>query len=283
VDVPPLRSPNPAWRALISPIDGQGSQGIWFWLDPQGDAPTRVLSLLVNDVAGLQEAGYDQNGELAQHLPPRQPPGTVHQVVFPGASATLSLLEATFDAGRHLVQEALGVSHATGQVPPLSYAVLSDALWKWSGPKEAARRSIEPPSTAEVATLRPRTADLLSHPAFETWFVQSEAVSKAAGRLGWGALLGSLGTSPVVDDLIRRHFTKETMSCYRRRLERTAEWLWLAGDEKTAKLALVAASTLEEGAPMNHPLAQRMVQMGLAVALQRLAFGSDRQGETQRR
>lgn len=278
VDVPPLPSPHPAWRALISPVDGQGSQSIWFALDPQQDAPTRVLSVLVNDLAGVQGAAWDRNGELAKYLPPKQSLGTVHHVALPGASTALSLLETTFDTGRRLVQEALAINHAKDQVPPLGYAVLSDTLWKWKGNQLAERPSIEQPSEAEVVALCSRTADLLSHPAFETWFVQGEAVLNVARRFGlWTLFHGPPGKNPMVNDLIRHHFSTEGIARYRRRLERTAEWLWLAGEKETARLALVAALTLKESAPENHPLAQRMVQVGLAFAIQSLALDPNQQ------
>jgi hypothetical protein len=133
------------------------------------------------------------------------------------------------------------------------------------------------PSAGEAASLRPRTADLLRHPAFATWFVQSEAVFKAAARLGWGALFhGRPGISPAVAELVGGHFSPEATARYCRRLEGMAEWLWLAGDEGTASLALAAAATLGDGPPENHPLAGRMVQAGLAFALQSLAVDAHR-------
>ncbi len=275
VNVPPLHPPDPAWRALISPIDSQGLQSIWFLLNPQKDVPVRALAVLIHDLAGVWDAVCDRNDELAQHLPSKRLPGTVHQVVFPGAPVKLPLLETTFDTGRCLVQEALTVNHARNQVPPLGYAVLSDFLWKWDGYKLDERPPVERPSETELATLHVRTADLLDHPAFETWFVQSEALLSVARQLGWGALAyGQPGQSQLLNGLIRRHFGPEEVACYRNRLERMAEWLWLAGEKKTARLAMAAALTLKEEAPENHPLARRMIELGLVVALQGQALGA---------
>jgi len=278
VGVPSLDLPHPAWRALVSPVDGQGSQSIWFLLDPQRDAPTRVISVLLNDLVGVWNAAYDRHGELEQYLPSERLPGKVHQVIFPGASAALPLLDTSFDAGRRLVREALAVNHAAEQVPPLDYAVLSDALWKWDSRSLDEPFHVERPSAAEVRALRAHAADLLTHPAFALWFVQSEALLSVARQLGWGALaLGKPAQSQLLNGLVRLHFGPEEVARYRSRLERMADWLWLAGEKETARLALVAALTLEEGAPENHPLAQRMVELGLAVALRDLPSGFGQQ------
>jgi len=272
VSVPSLDAPHPSWRALVSPVDGQGSQSVWFQLEPQRDAPARVFCVLVNDLAGVWDAVYDRNGELEAYLPSERLPGKVHDAVFPGALAALPLLEMTFDAGRRLVRDALAVNHAADRMPPLNYAVLSDALWKWDGCSLAESCPVEPPSAAEVRALRAHTADLLDHPAFGAWFVQSEALFSVARQLGWGATaMGQPGQSELVSGLVRLHFGPEEVVRYRSRLERMAEWLSVAGEKDIARLALVAALTLEEGGPENHPLARHMVELGLAAALRDLS------------
>jgi len=276
VDVPPLESPEPAWRALISPIDGQGSQSVWFWLDPPKDESIRVFSVFINDLTGVWDAIYDRNDELAQCLPAECLPGAVHQAIFPGASTRLPLLETAFDVGRRLVREALAVNHARSQPSPLSYAVLSDLLWKWDDRGLDERPPVERPSPAELAVLRARTADLLGHLAFETWFIQDEALLGTARRLGWGA---SAEVRPqrgqLLNELIRHYFGPQEVAIYCNRLENMAEWLWLAGEKDAARLALAAALTLKEDAPENHPLTRRMVELGLAIALQSLALGAN--------
>jgi hypothetical protein len=234
--------------------------------------------VLLNDLVGVWNAAYDRHGELEQYLPSERLPGKVHQVVFPGASAALPLLETSFDAGRRLVREALAVNHAAEQIPPLDYAVLSDALWKWDSHSLDEPFHVERPSAAEVRALCAHAADLLTHPAFALWFVQSEALLSVARQLGWGALaLGQPAQSQLLSGLVRLHFGPEEVARYRSRLERMADWLWLAGEKETARLALVAALTLEEDAPENHPLARRMVELGLAVALRDLPSGLNQQ------
>jgi hypothetical protein len=271
VGVPSLHPSHPAWRAMVSPIDGQGSQSVWFLFDPRQDTPVHILGLLLNDFVGIQDAVYDRNDKVAQCLPLERRLGTIHQVVFPGASAALSLLETTFDTGRYLVQKALAINHDQDRVPPLRYAMLSDALWKWEVGQQDEWPQIDPPSATEMATLRAHTARLLDHVAFETWFVQSEALFPVVRRLGWGVLFQR--SSPWLKDLTRRCFTPEAVARYRNWLERMAGWLWLAGEAETARLALAAAVTLNETAPENHPLARRMVERGVAVALQEMDLG----------
>ncbi len=273
-DVPALEPPHPAWRALVSPIDSQGSQSILFVLRPQKDAPVCVLSVLLNDLVGVWDAAYDMTGEVEQSLPSEPIRGAVHRMALSDASAALPLLEASFDTGRRLVREALAVNHARAQVPPLSYAVVSDTLWKWDSRSLDEPRHLEPPLAAEVTSLRPHTAQLLDHPAFEAWFVQSEALVSVARQLGWASLaLSRSGQRRILNSLIHLHFEPEQVARYCNRLERMAHWLQLADDKEAARLALVAAQTLKDSTPEAHPLARRMVERGLAVALRDLASG----------
>jgi hypothetical protein len=273
VNAPLLCPPQPSWRSLVSPIDSRGYQSVWFLFDPSQDAPVQMLSVLLNNLTGIQNVACDHDGELAQCLPSERRLGMVHQVVFPGAPAALPLLETTFDAGRHLVREALAAGYAQEREPPLNYATLSDALWKWEIRQGEEWPQLDPPSAAEVAASSPHVASLLDHVAFETWFVQSEALSRVVREVGWRALFRrSPEGAALLDDLIRWHFSPEAIARYCRWLERMAGWLWLAGEAKMARLALVAAITLEEIAPENHPLAQHMVVRGIAIALREMGL-----------
>ena len=281
VEVPSLRPPHPAWRALVSAIDGQGSQSAWFLFEPQQDAPVSVFGVLLNDLVGVQNAIYDHEGELVQSLPSERRLGQVQRVVFPGASVASLLLETTFDAGRHLVREALAVNHARERFPPLRYAVLSDALWRWEGDLQAGWPQVNPPSVAEVTALRAHIAELLDHPAFDTWFLQGEALSHAVRRLEWTPMFRQpLEQNPWLDELTRRCFSPEVVAHCCNRLEKMAGWLWLASEVDVARLAMVAAVTLRETAPEGHPLARRVVERGVTFALREMAstLGPQRRG-----
>jgi hypothetical protein len=281
VEIPSLHPPHPAWRALVSAIDGQGSQSVWFLFEPQQDAPVGVLGVLLNDLIGIQNAICDHEGELAQRLPSERQLGRVQWVVFPGAAGASPLLETTFETGRHLVREALAVNHARERFPPLRYAVLSDALWKWEGDPQAGWPQVNLSSVAEVTALRAHTAELLDHPAFDTWFLRSEALSHALRRLEWATVFRQpLEQSAWLDELTRRCFSPEVTAHYGNRLEKMAGWLWLAGEVDVARLAMAAAVTLRQTAPEGHPLARRMVKRGVTLALRETAstLGPQRRG-----
>ncbi len=278
IDVPSLPPPPSTWQALVSAVDGQGSQNIWFLFNPQPDAPLRVLSVMINDLVGVWDAVYDREGELLPYLPQERPPGTVHEVALPGSTAALCLLTTTFDLGRRLLRQALALNHAGNQCPPQSYAVMSDFFWKWDDRSLDAPSPIEPPPEAELAALRVRTVELLDHAVFRTWFVQSDTLLGVARQLGWGVLAyGSAQSSQLLDGLVRFHFGAQEIARYHDRLTRMAEWLWLANEKEAARLALVAALTLKQDTPENHPLARRMVELGLMVTLRGLALGFSQQ------
>ena len=132
-----------------------------------------------------------------------------------------------------------------------------------------------------VTALRAHTAELLDHPAFDTWFLQGEVLSHAVQHLEWTTVFQQpLEQSAWLNELTRRCFSPEVAAHYCDRLAKMAGWLWLAGEADVAQLAMVATITLRETAPEGHPLARRMVERGVTFALREMAstLGPQRRG-----
>jgi hypothetical protein len=265
VAVEPLPLPDPAWRALVSPVDGLGQQSIWFILEERQTAHARFLNVLLNDRAGaVRAAGHRQVPVLM--LPPRQSPGHLHDAALPDGSGAMLLMEASFDLGRRLVNDALAWNRQT-QIPvagPLR--LLSSWLWSVGAdslpPKRLPENGMGDPSLAAT------TDRLLEHPAFATWTMRNETILQVAEDLAshpgrdremWiRRLTGNILAEPVVVEAIGQ------------RLTAMSEWLLLAGDAFQSRLALAAANALADGPPHDQPFIQALVRRDLDLLVKSL-------------
>ena len=266
VEVAPLPVPEPGWRALISPPSGLGQQSVWFIQGSQWTEHAQFLNILLSDRAGAVEAMAHARVPF-QMLPPRQPPGHLHDIALPDGSGAMLMLEASFDVGRRLVADALAHNLRT-QIPVAGPLRLqSPWLWGVAGAGSLPPREL-PDLSSEDETLLPDSAQLLEHPAFVTWTARSEATLQAAEAAlrhpGWDLdiwvkrLTGQLFGEPAMVEVLSK------------RLEATSEWLLLAGDEHRARLALVASRAVLVGPPQDHPFLHAVVRRDLTWTLQSL-------------
>jgi hypothetical protein len=199
-----------------------------------------------------------------QMLPPRQSPGHLHDIGLPDGSGAMLMLEASFDVGRRVVADALA-HNLTTQIPiagPLR--LLSPWLWAVAGADSLPPRELPALSSEDETYLR-ASAELLEHPAFVTWTARSEATLQAAEEAlrhpGWDLefwvkrLTGELFGEPAWAQVLSQ------------RLEAMSEWLLLAGDERQARLALVASRAILTGVSQDHPFLQAMVRRDLVWTL----------------
>jgi len=271
VEVNPLPGPDPAWRALISPVNGLGQRSIWFIQENRSTAHAQILNVLLSDRAGAVEAvGHTQ--VPVPLLPPRRPLGHLHDIALPDGSGAILMLEGSFDLGRRLVVEALPLNWET-QIPvagPLR--LLSPWLWGYAGADSLPSRVL-PKLSAEDKTLVATSGRLLEHPAFVTWSARSEATFRAAEEAlrhpGWkldvwvNRLTSELFAVPLVVQMISD------------RLVDMSEWLLLADDEPWARLALVAAEAILEDPLQEQPLLRAVVRRDLEHALASLQNDSE--------
>ena len=263
VEVRPLSPPEPEWRALVGAMDGLGQQNVWFIQEDAGTGIVRFLNVLLNDRAGAVEAvGHAQVPALM--LPPRQPAGHIHDVALPDGSGALLMLETDFDVGRRLVLEALTYNRETKIPVAGPLRLLSPWLWGYAGADALPSRTL-PQRPAEDLSL---TGHLIGHPAFATWTVRSQVIFQAAEEAlrhpGWNMevwvrrLAGELFSQPAVAQV------------FHRRLLAMSEWLLLAGDEGSARLALAAAKALLEANSQDQAFVQALVRRDLQLALHSL-------------
>jgi hypothetical protein len=263
VEVRPLSPPEPEWRALVGAMDGLGQQNVWFIQEDAGTGIVQFLNVLLNDRAGAVEAvGHAQVPALM--LPPRQPAGHLHDVALPDGSGALLMLETDFDVGRRLVLEALTYNRETNIPVAGPLRLLSPWLWGYSGADALPPRTL-PQRPAKDPSL---TGHLLGHPAFATWTVRSQVIFQAAEEAlrhpRWNLevwvrrLAGDLFSQPAVAQV------------FHRRLVVMSEWLLLAGDEGSARLALAAAKALLEENTPDQAFVQALVRRDLQLALHSL-------------
>jgi hypothetical protein len=259
-DLPPV---DPAWRALVSPIDGRGQQSVWFIQEIRGGAGARFLNVLLSDRAGAVEAaGHRHVSPLA--LPPRRPKGHLHDIALPDGSGAMLMLETSFDVGRRLVLEALARNRET-QIPVAGVLrLLSPWLWEVGGADSLPPRAL-PELAAEDRALVAMSDRLVAHPAFATWTVLSETTIRAVEEMlrhpGWDLavwikrLAGELFGEPAVVQKLSR------------RLVAMSEWLLLAGEDRWSRVALASARALPGEAPQELGFVRALVQRDLELVL----------------
>ena len=262
VKIEDLPSPDPDWRALVSPVDGVGQQSVWFIQPERRTAQARFLNILLDDQMGAVNAAAHDQAPVAA-LPPQRPVGHLHDVILPDGSGSLLMLEVPFDMGRRLVRDALALNRRT-QVPVTGPLRLrSPWLWAAAGADELPPRAL--PEIARGEESLWTVSDLLlSHPAFATWTVQSEAILEAASdlqRRRWDRetwikqFAAELAGEPVVVEVLSE------------RLLVMSEWLLISGDKTRSRIALVTARRLRAGGVRNMPLLRELVRRDLENAL----------------
>lgn len=266
VKVTPLPPADPVWRALISSLNGLGQQSVWFIQGSQQTEHARFLNILLSDRAGAVEA-MGHTRVPVQMLPPRRPPGYLHDIVLPDGTGGMLMLETSFDVGRRLVLDALAHNLRT-QIPvagPLR--LLSPWLWGVAGGDSLPSRQL-PDLSREGKVSPSASAQLLDHPAFVTWTARSEATLQAAEEVlnhpSWDPELW-------VRRLTGELFGEPTMvKVLSRRLEAMSDWFFLADDEYLARLALSASRSMLDSSPQDHPFLQAVVRRDLEWTLDSL-------------
>ena len=260
-------SPRPHIRALLSPIDGAGGQVIWFIEHSAAQDIGQSLTLIARDPDGLAFALGAPTARI-QSLPPLRPEGSVHSVTPDEGTPALLMLEAPVAVARFVVQQALKLNWAAGTTPPVEYRLLNPLIWADGDAGEAS------PLPAPADRAPHELAALLDHPAFASWFWQSEAVLAAAKRLRRG--YASAARTEEITALAATHFGPSILHSYQQRLEGMARWLSLANQTATAEMAMAAAAHLATCRPAESPFVRRLIGIGLDVAQVSLQSGHKR-------
>jgi hypothetical protein len=274
IALPDLPTPHPAWRALVSPVDGLGRQSVWF-IQPTADGHgARFLSVMLLEGIGLNSAFANPTARVDE-LPHPQPKGTVHQIGMVGAPQQLILLEAPFDYGRTLLLRAAIDNRAEGYVFPPEIRLYGRWLWQCSA--DGLPWPVERPDPPAAGTDLLRETDrLLGHMAFEGWFAHSDVLYQAAETLAEGT---GGDNWRLVQRLAHQQFADPAqVTRYQHRLDAMAEWLGLADDSMAAQLAQAASDALGTISPVEIPFTLALVRRGLEMAIHNLRLSTGMEG-----
>jgi len=275
------------WRALVSPVDGEGNQTVWFIQEADQQGVCRFLGMTISDSQGISQA-YGRYDVPATGLPRRLPMGRLHRISLSGptpaqadehqasrrrpwrpeADPVLLLLEADLEYGRRLARAGQESTLRQQRPLPAEYRLLGSMLWQY---EDAAVATGRPSSDAQEfrSDLLPLTADLLAYPAFQGWFVRGDlAVRHAAAMTQWTPTVFLEGVRSWAAALARACFDPATLGQLRARLEAMEEWLWRAGEIHLAELTACAATTVTTTPPEQHPFTLRMAELGLYAVLE---------------
>jgi hypothetical protein len=285
VPIEPLPPPDPRWRALVSPPDGEGNRVVWMVSDPDAEGECSFVGVSISESEGIIQT-YGRHRVSAQLLPERAPLGQVHNVSLgrPPESQEdmlLHLLEADFDYGRRLIHQGQRRALAIGGALPVEYRLLGMLLWAY----DLAGLDQEPPSTQvpeEMGAHLEETLQLFGHPGFRGWHARGEIVVKhATAMLQWMPLVFLEGVASWAQSLAEEYFDPDTLIEVGLRLEAMQEWLERAQEPKLAQLAAIAARTVTVVPPAEHPFTLRIAEMGLNLFLEQaqMQMGSNRKKE----
>jgi hypothetical protein len=288
VEVAPRPPVDAAWRTLVSPIDGEGSQVIWFIDEVNGRGQCRFVGFSINDHEGIRQV-YGHVDVPADTLPERRMRGHIHNIALesgppdesegasdemvPSPGILLHMLESEFDYGRWLVREAQARNVRQDRPVPVEYRLFGPWLWQYDDTQvgQGLWQGSGTVGTGKPTGSLAETTILLSHPAFRGWFAYGEQILRHAVSAlqrkpliaGWDA-----GDDPAA--LARAYFDRAMIARLRYRLTVMSEWLRRAGDARAAGLATLVAETLTVMSPAEHPFTRRMIELGLRAAIEQL-------------
>lgn len=262
----PWVAPDRRWRVLMSPVDGAGAQLLWFVGHAPAEEQAAVLSVVAEDAYGLTSASAVLSAGLAD-LPPERPAGHLHRLAVGRRSLPLLLLEAPVEAGRNALQVALARNWESSTPTPLAYRLLNLPIWLAEPAGEAApvheaapaREAADGRAGVVGADDFQDTAGLLDHPALRGWaWPLEDAPARVVGA--------DADRIALVTRLVQSRFTPAVVSSYRRRLQRMAEWLALAGDAPAAALVGIVVDQLDAMRPEEIPFLRRLIDIGLSTS-----------------
>jgi hypothetical protein len=266
VDVRPLPQVDADWRCLISPVDGEGNQSVWFMHTVPGQTVCCFLNVVLNDSRGVVDAIGDDQAQ-ARVFPVNRRKGALHVFALSDAPVDSIVMEADFDYGRQLVRRALPLNAETHEPLPLAYRLCSDYLWGYDVDGVSTERCLPHVTEEAAAELLPFTGTLLDHVAFAAWYSADKLVYRQAMRsLCQRRSPAKRNSVAWLQEIMNGCFDSRARARCASQLAKMSEWLLLLGDEWTAEMALAASMTLQEGEAANHPFLARLVERGVTRA-----------------
>jgi hypothetical protein len=269
--------PSPTWEeeptpwlpleaVHLSAVDGAGAQVLL--LLRHWEAGTRLVAdVLQTDTWGLKDA-------FGRY---RAPAGELASLSVEFFRTGVGLVEADLPSARGALITALATNVATGRPVPPTFELWEPFFHDTFPPttdEATAVPELDEAAFASRADLVRRSAALLEHPFFESWFFNPDEI----GPLLDGVVLGPGGRLKEVQygPLIRQLVDAPLRERLRQRLRRQAWILDRDGDGRARDLALAIAASLAEATAAGltkHPFLRAMVDASLDSLLPALAFG----------
>ena len=259
------------WRALISPADPSGSQSVWLLHPGVSAASGKSMSGVLVGFAHSVHTGITQlfGTETLDYtlLPPIKPIGTLVTVTMDNGR-TATMLEAPFDYGRWLLQEAIKQRLAQGGTLPEEYKLYNDLIWQFAPPvvDETLQRlwrqdGESVPTAVESGILVADTAALFAHGAMEGWQLRN-----------WGLLPSAyqsvLSQQELVGALLKQMATtgdsREVAQALVAGLQAQAVWFAIAGEAGLAQKAARLAQQLPHLPLTDNPILAHMLAAAIA-------------------
>lgn len=263
--------PSPeGWRALISPVEASGNQAVWLLYTPPPPQQAIFLNLVVNLHTGVL-ASYGNEQVDSTDQPSHHSVGELVSVSMVN-NQTVVFLEAPFDYGRWLVQQALQVHWQENAWQPLfgEYTLYNDRIWQFDAPQVEERlQALVSDQSASQNNAPNRTEqpfdhhefnheeamrELLEHPAMAGWWVYARLVLQAIQA---DARFEDENTQSAVATLL------ETISQwpdhaplfqgFRTGLLAQAGWLYIAGSHRNAHYAHYLGVNFDQIPPQENP------------------------------
>lgn len=245
------------WRALLGLAEPGGMQSIWLVRMPRANSFGVLLGFVLGRRAGIVQMFGSETMAL-EGLPGAQPIGQMLTAELGGGRRAV-LLEAPFEYGRWLVQEAALTQLSGGAAQPLpgEWQLYNDLVGEFGRarvPDGLADLFVEfgdAPAALDEEEMAAATEALLRHAAFAQWTSagRTRRDRPAPPQALVQMALKELARSPEGDAL---------RSALAEGLRLQAAWLRLEGDP-AAEEALRLAATLATTPLDRHPLAARVI------------------------
>lgn len=262
------------WRALIAPSEANGNQTIWFFEHRAGTKNfSPFLSMVINKTAGILQT-YGSDRMPLEDLPGSKEVGELMTLTVDG-DASMIFLEAPFDYGRWLVQEASKSHWAGSATQPLfgEYVLYNDLLWQFEAPKlepslityfsDGADADAE--ALVDMDELDACSVELLHHPSMGGWVLHS--------HLLWNTIRSGFQvrdsqsidefTQLVVKEILLWSEHELFVQGLVTGLQTQAAWLHLAGMERAATLAHRLAGSFSAFEPAQNPFLFRYIRQAI--------------------
>jgi hypothetical protein len=263
------------WRALITHSTLDGTQDLWFLRSGPDASQNLLIGLRINASAGVLET-FGSEAIESQYLPAQRSVGEMVSIALTSGPPTV-FLEVPVDYARWRLEQAVAAHWRQPKPKPLpeEYTFYNPSLClagKAELPVQLDELFVSGPVLWKKSRsqLEEITATLLRHPAMAGWFFQNNRMLAAAARL---SAKDEPAFRSALVTLKRELFTAQVEQALGVEIQAgllaQAGWLAIAGHPQHAQHAVFLAEGFHHIAPVDHPLVEMMLEIGLLLLMKR--------------